>query len=86
MCNVWNWSSDSESESTVLSVTERRGREKSDLAKETDSGESVETQEEKQVSDKDFQKRLIQGMVLRLKRRSSYQSKNFKVPSFHRHT
>ena len=52
LCNVWNWSSDSESESTVLSVTERRGREKSDLAKETDSGESVETQEEKQVSAK----------------------------------
>ena len=52
---MWNWSSDSESESTVLSVTERRGREKSDLAKETDLGESVETQEEKQVSAKDFQ-------------------------------
>ena len=86
LCNVWNWSSDSESESTVLSVTERRGREKSDLAKETDSGESVETQEEKQVSDKDFQKRLIQGMVLRLKRRSRYQPNIFKVPSFHRHS
>ena len=55
LCNVWNWSSDSESESTVLSVTERRGREKSDLAKETDSGDGVATQEEKQVSAKDFQ-------------------------------
>ena len=65
LCSVWNWSSDSESESTVLSVTERRGREKSDLAKA---------------------KRLIQGMVLRLKRRSRYQPKIFKVPSFHRHS
>ena len=55
LCSVWNWSSDSESESTVLSVTERRGRVKSDLTKETDSGESVETQEEKQLSAKDFQ-------------------------------
>ena len=55
LCNVWNWSSDSESESTVLSVTERRGREKSDLAKETFLGEGVETQEEKQESAKHFQ-------------------------------
>ena len=55
LCSVWNWSSDSESESTVLSVTERRGREKSDLTKETFLGESVETQEEKQLSAKDFQ-------------------------------
>ena len=55
LCSVWNWSSDSESESTVLSVTERRGREKSDLTKETFLGEGVETQEAKQLSAKDFQ-------------------------------
>ena len=31
LCNVWNWSSDSESDTTVLSVTDSKGREKSDL-------------------------------------------------------
>ena len=32
LCKVWNWSSDSESDTTVLSVTDNKGREKSDLA------------------------------------------------------
>ena len=35
LCKVWNWSSDSDSDTTVLSVTDSRGREKSDLTLNT---------------------------------------------------